>query len=1195
MKNILYTIAICLVSNLVLAQSQTENYIKSTTTKVEVQSETALNNLSAEAKLETITYFDGLGRAIQSISVQAGGQGQDIITPFGYDGFGRQVKDYLPFARLTSSLDFDTSLIPDTNGDNLALNNFYRNKYPNEWGPNDIPNPFSEKMIEPSPLNRVLKQAAPGEDWKRDNGHEIEMEYSTNSSTEVQKYYVTITEGTSNNITTFTPSLELSSYYGANELYKTITKDENHDGSISKDHTTEEFKDKQGRVILKRTYNNEVAHDTYYVYDDYGNLTYVLPPKVNPQSGIPNAGKLRKMCYQYVYDNRNRLVEKRIPGKEWEHIVYDKQDRPIMSRDGIITADQEVLFTSYDVFGRVAYTGILDLNQSTSRTALQDFANMQVANNVDRSTNPRTLDNTTIYYYDMLIPSGATYKDLHTINYYDDYNFDLSGITPPTDVFGVVPTTQTKGLSTGSKVRVLDNEHWITTVTWYDDKGRAICTISKNSYLQTTDTVKLELDFEGKVIRTESTHVKGSNDAIVIEDDFTYDHVNRLLTQVQSVDGSDQELIVNNHYDELGQLTEKRVGGLVASVPEQSVGLQTIDYDYNIRGWLKTINDPSSLGNDLFAFKINYRNIEMGTGNPLYNGNIKETIWKTANDGTTISRGYAYNYDDLNRLTKADYGVNSSGAFNRSLGYEVKNIQYDKNGNIKFLERQGEDATDGWIDRLTYKYNGNQLKKVTDAASGNIADGFKDGANDTIEYIYDDNGNMVEDKNKGITSILYNHLNLPTFVTLSGGNIQYIYDATGVKLKKIVSTGANTEYAGNFIYENGDLQFFSHPEGYAQAEYTSSGSGGGADPGGNPFDPTDPGDNPFDTNELSGFSYVYQYKDHLGNIRLSYADTNADGSITVSTDPNTNEIIEENNYYPFGLEHKGYNNNVSANSNSAASKFKFGGKEYNEELGLDWYDVSARNYDPALGRWMNLDPLAEQMRRHSPYNYGFDNPIFFTDPDGMKPCPTGVNCDETETEPEDVKRARKKIEDNKVVKTLDNLFSMKTLNAMGNSIMSLFEDKVSPTIDAGDDFVEVGAEILDETNLSKKVGWVGTANTVATLAAEYAENGFSEELVQDGASEIVSIATGPAAPATEIVLEDGKSDDGVTNTANMANNFAQAGRQRNAYIYMNFTMRNQRTTTVDTRSYSERRASAEQRAQGNPIAQFWLWVTDVPD
>jgi len=127
---------------------------------------------------------------------------------------------------------------------------------------------------------------------------------------------------------------------------------------------------------------------------------------------------------------------------------------------------------------------------------------------------------------------------------------------------------------------------------------------------------------------------------------------------------------------------------------------------------------------------------------------------------------------------------------------------------------------------------------------------------------------------------------------------------------------------------------------------------------------------------VSASQYVYQYKDHLGNIRLSYQDKNNDGTITAST-----EIVEENNYYPFGLKQKGYN----ANINGRHHKYMFGGKEQQDELGLNWYDITARNYDPALGRWMNLDPLAEKMRRHSPYNYAFDNPIFFIDPDGMAP------------------------------------------------------------------------------------------------------------------------------------------------------------------------------------------------------------------
>jgi RHS repeat-associated protein len=277
----------------------------------------------------------------------------------------------------------------------------------------------------------------------------------------------------------------------------------------------------------------------------------------------------------------------------------------------------------------------------------------------------------------------------------------------------------------------------------------------------------------------------------------------------------------------------------------------------------------------------------------------------------------------------------------------------------KLLERKGHTnsgATSfGMMDDLTYSYytNSNRLKAVAD--SGNTTYGFKNGANTSTEYTYDNNGNMLTDQNKGITNITYNHLNLPKVVTINGSTITYTYDAAGTKLRKVVS-GTTTDYAGNFIYNNNNLQFFNTAEGYFNVTSTSGNVNG---------------------------NYVYQYKDHLGSIRLSYSDTNNNGSISAST-----EIIEESNYYPFGLKHKGYNNVTTSGGNSTAQKYGYTGKEHQDELSLNWIDITARNYDAALGRWMNLDPLAEKMRRHSPYNYAFNNPIYYIDPDGMAPCPT---------------------------------------------------------------------------------------------------------------------------------------------------------------------------------------------------------------
>ena len=124
-------------------------------------------------------------------------------------------------------------------------------------------------------------------------------------------------------------------------------------------------------------------------------------------------------------------------------------------------------------------------------------------------------------------------------------------------------------------------------------------------------------------------------------------------------------------------------------------------------------------------------------------------------------------------------------------------------------------------------------------------------------------------------------------------------------------------------------------------------------------------------------SRTYKFHNKHGRTRRSRA---------LARGVNTSEIVEENNYYPFGMKHKGYNNVV----NGTDHPYGFGGMEEQNEFneGLGWIDITARNYDPALGRWMNLDPLAETMRRHSPYNYAFDNPIFFMDPDGMSPVAT---------------------------------------------------------------------------------------------------------------------------------------------------------------------------------------------------------------
>ena len=1005
MKKFIYILL--LLPSFLLAQTTTENYVVKKVYKKKVTDAAALNSVSSDSLTKIITYFDGLGRAKQSIAVKAGGNKQDIITHFEYDSLGRQVKEYLPYAITSNDGLFRTS-----NQDSIT-NKYYLDNYATDFAGVSLPNvnAYSEKSIEASPLNRVLAQAAPGKDWKLGNGHEIKFDYSTNTVTDNVKEFSVTTVLADN---TYTPTLIGGTVtYSVGKLSKTITKDENWTSGTN--HTTEEFKNKQGQVLLKRTYADvsgiSTAHDTYYVYDNFGNLTYVLPPLTDASTNTLAIiiSKLNDLGYQYVYDYRNRLVEKKIPGKGWEYIVYDTLDRPVLTQDANqrVPLTNEWLFTKYDELGRVVYTGIYDDTSNKSRELMQSHFNSQ--NNSETTyfetkvTSGTGYDNT--YYTNANFPNTSI--EVLTVNYYDNYTFNLAGSGTPLaigSIYGELLTSNAKSLATGSKVKVLDTSNWITTITYYDDKARPVYVYSQNDFLGTTDIIESKLDFVGKVLETRSTHKKTGNADIVTIDSFTYDHADRLLTQKQcvgddtlttcdapsnstnatfftlmdlqtpqtlidnssitllpgfhaiaaseqsatfSIAEGNAEQLVSNTYDALGQLKTKKVGNT------ETAPLQTVDYTYNVRGWLKNINQDAIADNDLFNFSLNYNNPT--TGVALFNGNISQTSWNTLNSGGSSTKTYTYSYDALNRI-KGATGTSTSD-------YNLSGINYDKNGNILNLQRQGHIVENpvsgtsedfGVMDNLDYSYNGNQLHSVTD--TGDATYGFKDGnASDTVysngdgndDFKYDVNGNMIKDANKSITNIAYNYLNLPTVVTINGQNITYTYDATGTKLRKVVS-GVTTDYAGNYMYNNNALQFFNHAEGYFNVTSTSGSIVG---------------------------NYVYQYKDHLGNVRISYSDADNNGSISAAT-----EIIEESNYYPFGLKHKGYNNVISSNGNSVANKFKYNGIELEESLGLNLYEMDLRMYDPSIGRWNRIDPVDHYSL--STYNGMDNNPILGADPSG---------------------------------------------------------------------------------------------------------------------------------------------------------------------------------------------------------------------
>lgn len=1206
-------------------QTTTENYIKTTTYQVGTTNGTA----GEDAKFESVTYFDGLGRSVQSINARAGGNKENIVNYTYYDFSATASKQYLPWASPTGQgLDF---IQQPTLLDHIE--EFYdTNKYQNTL------NPYSQSRVEPSPLLRIQEQGAPGNLWQidsvNDTDHTVKFTYATNNTAD-QVIYHRVTFPTGSHLN---PKLEEDGIYATAALFKNVVKDENWQPGDGNNRTTEEFTNRKGQIILKRTYDGN-AHDTYFVYDDFGNLTYVLPPNtpdladpinftdfqttwplndfLTSGSNIPgpvmfevennimttnaltatgssysgslklqtvksitvsptipdmpigiilgvtgfdtnnnpitqNAGTmsivngdfvvdrtssstylsfifsatvalpteiendLDAYIYQYKYDNRNRLIRKKIPGKGWEYTIYDDLDRPILTRDANLQADNEWLFIKYDAFDRVAYTGIY--TASNSKSGSNSGGKTSSPLNEEQSLFSNPIGDTYVNYTNNSFPNDNL--EVLKINYYDTY-VDSDGLSVPNIVFGQLTTTNTKNLPTVSRVRVLGTNDWVTTINGYDEKGRAIYAASNNDYLNTSDVVKTRLDFTGKTMATRTAHTKDSNPTIVTLDYFDYDHAGRILTHMQQIDTQPVQLIAQNKYDELGQLQYKKVGGelfdggigyivnmthsndgtftktsggssnwnagiattgsitsdgglhftIRSTGKKMAVGftetnnnntasdiefgfqfkftgsnpsyyqfrnpngtvsgtnsyqlgdrfsiervggtysyihndeivysytqvtsqtsllgdggflteggaisdftiyamevdspLQKVDFKYNIRGWLTEINSINSLtknaSSDLFNFKINYTSVEGSAGDPgkavpLYNGNIAQTIWKTSNIDAQ-KRTYGYKYDALNRIRTAysRKGNNLDVAGNHS----VWGINYDKIGNILALTRNGYNGVNGpamW-DQLLYTYEGNQLQNVEDISTSSLNhEGFRDRTTATsTDYTYDDNGNMLSDYNKGIINIDYNHLNLPESISIQavnghfGGTINYVYTASGAKLEKEfipnVGSVSVTEYIGHYIYHNNVLQFMSQPEGYV---HPVSGS----------------------------YEYVFQYTDHLGNVRLSYSDSDHDGNVTSA------EIVEESNYYAFGLKQKGYNN-TTIGGNNLAQKWTFGGKEFQDDLDLEWYDHGTRNYNPALGRWMNPDPLADFAPELTPYRFAGNNPILLNDPTGL--------------------------------------------------------------------------------------------------------------------------------------------------------------------------------------------------------------------
>ena len=368
-------------------------------------------------------------------------------------------------------------------------------------------------------------------------------------------------------------------------------------------------------MVVKRIwYNETTAYSTYYVYDDFGNLCFVLPPAANPDAaGAISTATLNNLCYQYRYDQRGRLTQKKIPGKGWDFIVYNNIDQPVATQDSLQRIANQWIYTKYDNAGRTIITGIWSgtLTITALQTTVSAFTNFW-----------ETPVNTGTGYTDVCWPTA--YTTPLTINYYDSYtgipSVPTSTYTAPT---GASPLTQ--GTLVATKTAVLNTPaNMLWTISYYDDLGRNI-EAYKQHYLggvlniNNYDDINSTYDFTNAVtttVRQHFTSASATTPLVTIANTFIYDQVGRKLrTWEQITNGTTattKTLLSQINYNEIGQVMNKQLQSTDSINYQQSIA-----YTYNERGWLLSSSAP------LFAMQLYYNT---GT-NKAWNGNIMYQYW----------------------------------------------------------------------------------------------------------------------------------------------------------------------------------------------------------------------------------------------------------------------------------------------------------------------------------------------------------------------------------------------------------------------------------------------------------------------------------------------------------------------------------------------------------------------------------------
>ncbi|HMK27197.1 MAG TPA: DUF6443 domain-containing protein, partial [Chitinophagaceae bacterium] len=795
---------------------------------------------SIDSVAATTLYYSKLGRPLQTVIKQASPLKYDYVIPYLFDEFNRQNIQYLPYAHKsifggTPGVFKDTALKYDSI--------FYTGEFPNEQIF------YSQKIFDASPLQRLTKVTAQGNSWTgADRG--ISFSQRANAISDSVRLWTIAITGEDDVPTT------AGTYQAGSLLVQEVT-DERGIKTIS-------YSDELGRTVLAKRQiasSPSTGHTgwlcTYYIYDEMNNLRMVVPPKAVDSlnkssinwdltygSGAINTG----LCYAYYYDDRGRVIMKRIPGRGKSYIAYDLLDRVVMTQDSNLRQTNQWTFIKYDGQSRPYRSGVI------TTTLSKDSVWAQAARSSDYPTLSGTYTiMTEDYFDDYSWTSGTPLNSTLVTSNINSVNFITSYNSSPLYAQQITASSRIRGAATGSKKLIFGTSTYLYTLAIYDEFGRAI-QVKQTNYSGGTDVLTVQYSFAGLNLRTHLYHQKSGTNAQThtLLTKYSYDPMGRVLSIIKNIDSTSDKTVSRIAYNQLGQMKVDTLGDNITSQ----------NYQYNIRGWLCSINkgfvDTAGSTSAYFGETLSY---DWGFTNNQYNGAIAGSKWKKAGDG--VERAYGYTYDNANRLTTAEYSQHDPGQWaNNIMDFTTSGLTYDANGNILTMKQRGWNIGGPvTFDSLTYQYfaNTNQLQKITEGAGrfsgmGDFTDTVA--TSDTVHigdyYAYDANGNIVKDlprhnhTTSGGNGSVYNLFNMPDSISfLNKAIVHYYYDASGAMLSKKVddySSGSlvtNTYiYINGFVYKNDTAQYVLYEEGRIRYNVDSS-----------------------------KFFYDYFLKDHLGNIR----------------------------------------------------------------------------------------------------------------------------------------------------------------------------------------------------------------------------------------------------------------------------------------------------------------------------------------